>query len=349
MPRRPQIRERTDRPGSFFVKLGGRRIGLGNDRAAAERRFYAIMAQRTNASAAPRPAPSISVGELFDEFLVVNQQRWTDANLAFNKAYLLQFSEFVGDRQLAADVITHDVERWALSRGWTNPNTIANAKGVIKAAFRFGLEMGLLIRNPIASLRKPTRTRREFVLAPDQQRALLASLKRQPALDRICRTMLATGARPQEARLATAAEFVAADRCLYWPAGKAPKGKDERRIYLAGDALAIVRKLVKPAPEGPLFRDDSGQPWSKETLSRSLKVHAHELTLPDLVPYTLRHTFATNALANGVDPERLRILMGHRDLSMVIRYYSHLNERRDEMRAAADRAAGRRKGGPRSR
>lgn len=60
------------------------------------------------------------------------------------------------------------------------------------------------------------------------------------------------------------------------------------------------------------------------------------LGIPGLKPYTLRHTYATNALAKGISLEKLKTLMGHADIRTTQRY-THLHERHEEMQRAVSR------------
>lgn len=54
--------------------------------------------------------------------------------------------------------------------------------------------------------------------------------------------------------------------------------------------------------------------------------------------YAMRHSYATSALRAGVTPEELRLLLGHQDLSMIAKHYSHLGSDSDHIREAAKRA-----------
>jgi len=54
--------------------------------------------------------------------------------------------------------------------------------------------------------------------------------------------------------------------------------------------------------------------------------------------YALRHSWATNALRNGVDPLTVAILMGHKDPSMLARVYQHLAHSPEHMRNQARKA-----------
>lgn len=56
--------------------------------------------------------------------------------------------------------------------------------------------------------------------------------------------------------------------------------------------------------------------------------------------YTLRHSWATNALQNGVDALTVAILMGHKDPSTLARTYQHLSHNPEHLLEQARRAAG---------
>jgi integrase len=56
--------------------------------------------------------------------------------------------------------------------------------------------------------------------------------------------------------------------------------------------------------------------------------------------YNLRHSWATRALQNGVDPVTVSVLMGHADASMLARVYQHLAHDPQHLREAARKARG---------
>jgi integrase len=58
-----------------------------------------------------------------------------------------------------------------------------------------------------------------------------------------------------------------------------------------------------------------------------------------VVCYSLRHTFATDALEKGVGIAQVAELLGHTDTRMVAQQYGHLNQKIAHMREAATKAA----------
>lgn len=60
-----------------------------------------------------------------------------------------------------------------------------------------------------------------------------------------------------------------------------------------------------------------------------------------VIAYGARHSYATNALTSGgVDPISLSHLMGHKDVAMVSRVYSHVAKNMDFLREQARKANG---------
>lgn len=50
-----------------------------------------------------------------------------------------------------------------------------------------------------------------------------------------------------------------------------------------------------------------------------------ELGTPAYTPYDCRHTFITKATKSGIDPQILRRMVGHTDLSTTDKFYTHLD------------------------
>ena len=110
-----------------------------------------------------------------------------------------------------------------------------------------------------------------------------------------------------------------------------------RVIYLTPAMVELTRRLMEKYPEGPLFRG----PRSKRGFTRNgVRCRFRDLRqkLPHLagvISYTMRHSFATQALVNGVGIAHVAELMGHVDTSMVSQHYAHLAGNVQHMREAA--------------
>ena len=65
-----------------------------------------------------------------------------------------------------------------------------------------------------------------------------------------------------------------------------------------------------------------------------LKVLLKQAGLPSIRFHDLRHTFATHALAGGVDAKTLSGILGHTNASFTLDTYTHVTK--DMQRGAAD-------------
>ena len=61
-----------------------------------------------------------------------------------------------------------------------------------------------------------------------------------------------------------------------------------------------------------------------------LKKILQENKLPDIRFHDLRHTFATHALANGVDAKTLSGILGHTKASFTLRTYTHATRQKQD-------------------
>src|SRR5262249_9548380 len=112
-----------------------------------------------------------------------------------------------------------------------------------------------------------------------------------------------------------------------------------RVVYLTPKALEVTRRLMLRHPAGPLFRNTEGLPWTTDAVNCAFQRVAKKVGKKYCL-YVLRHSWATRALARGVDALTVAILMGHRDPSTLARVYQHLTQNPDYLREAAKRAAG---------
>ncbi len=106
-----------------------------------------------------------------------------------------------------------------------------------------------------------------------------------------------------------------------------------RRAYLNSEARAIIKRqprtgnyYVFPSPHDP------SRPLA-ETLSLWYRVRKRA-GIEDVRPHDLRHSFASWAVMRGVPLPTVARLLGHRQVSMTLRY-AHVHDK--EVEAAAER------------
>ena len=120
-------------------------------------------------------------------------------------------------------------------------------------------------------------------------------------------------------------------RTLHQENGKSEIGdtkttKGRRRIVLppSTEQVLLERKKsarsewISPNPLKPEL------PVNPSTAYRHMKVILQRAGLPDIRFHDLRHTFATHALASGVDAKTLSGILGHTNASFTLDTYTHV-------------------------
>lgn len=94
-----------------------------------------------------------------------------------------------------------------------------------------------------------------------------------------------------------------------------------------------MRQQQAEHPQGFLFRRPSGGKWTTHSVTGKFGRVCRKAGVK-LTAYFLRHTFATDALTNGVPDAQVAELLGHSGTAMLHRHYSHLGARAEALRNA---------------
>ncbi|MEQ3170640.1 MULTISPECIES: tyrosine-type recombinase/integrase [Oscillospiraceae] len=105
-------------------------------------------------------------------------------------------------------------------------------------------------------------------------------------------------------------------------------------IILSPSTAELLRERQKSAVTEWIFPDPlrPEQPTRPGTAYNRMKSLLKAAGLPDLRFHDLRHTFATNALAYGMDIKMLSTILGHVSCATTLNTYPHIT---DEMRQQA--------------
>ena len=107
-----------------------------------------------------------------------------------------------------------------------------------------------------------------------------------------------------------------------------------RTIILPSSTVELLRERQKTALTEWIFPNPlkPEQPTRPETAYDKMKALLKVAGLPSIRFHDLRHTFATNALAYGMDIKTLSTILGHVSCATTLNTYSHVT---DEMRQRA--------------
>jgi len=108
------------------------------------------------------------------------------------------------------------------------------------------------------------------------------------------------------------------------------RGKTGERIVPLPDDPRLVRTLARwlqiretwPVSE-LLFITRSGEPIRSSAVRRSMALYGVRSGIGHVTPHMLRHSAATEMLANGAPPIGVQRILGHRTLRTTLETYAH--------------------------
>ena len=242
------------------------------------------------------------VADLLQRFLDHHAKNSKPGTLEFYRRPVEGVKEWLGANgyeKLRVSTIKADhVKRWLAEK---YPNASKGYKHniirAIKAPFLWAYNEEITERVPLRKLKKPPAQARDIDVTVGQWEAIVAKVE-DPEFTDILWTLRLTGCRPQELRLVEKRHFDAGQGAWVFPVDESKCGEitnKKRVVLLEGDALQITMKRCARYPEGPLFRNEDGNPWKKRPLSARFTRLAAQVKFP-VTAYALRHSFATDKI-----------------------------------------------------
>jgi len=232
-------------------------------------------------------------------------------------------------------------------RGYSS-KSIANVHGLAHEAFQQAARWRRIPLNPVDLVDPPRVERREMqALTPEQARAVLAAVAGDP-LEALYRLALSSGIRQGEllALRWGAVDLVAGtvrivatleQRRNHAPVIAEPKTASSRRkIDLGETTVEALRKHRTAEIEGALaagrsykldgfvFSRPDGRPLSESIVRKSWLRIRTQVGAENVRFHDLRHSCASLHLTMGVHPKLVQELLGHADIAITLRTYSHV-------------------------
>lgn len=321
---------------AWYVTINGDRYKLAEGRAnkaEALKAFHRLMLADGKGPA----SRSLTVAELCDLFLEeMARRRQADEVSEFTVRWYARYLQSLCDHaggQVATALRPLHLTAWIASHVWGRTSR-HNAITAAKAVFRWGKRQGHVPEDPIAALDKPGAERREEVLSATQFQTILAATKDRPFRDFLT-ALWETGARPSEVYKVTAAEVDLDKKAWILKPKRQKTGRKTGRsriIYLTESMVVLTRRLMAEHPEGPIFRNTRGGPWTTNSLAcRFRRIRESHGYGGEVAAYAIRHRFVTDALLAEVSVATVSALVGHVDTHMVSRTYNHINNHNDHL------------------
>jgi len=319
---------------AWYATINGKprqRLLVGRNNAADRRRAQEIFEQLKSTTTVPADSdPSVAILEAYLDYSLEHHAR---ATYDLKRHHLNLFSAFAG-RVKIRDLILHHATRLLSTQkewsAWSKATFIRD----LKACFNWARREGLISSNPFADLTKPRTESRQATLTRDELARILQSAN--PCFRRFLHALRHTGARPGDIARVTAAHFDEANCCWVLPQHKTRLHTGKAKvIWLTPVMLRTTRHLIRRFPAGPLFRTESGSQWKKNNIAQTFRRLKKRLGIDDKsVPYSLRHTFCTDALSAGVPIKTVAELVGHTSTRMIDMHYGHLDQKTEHLQEA---------------
>lgn len=255
--------------------------------------------------------------------------------------YADQFEKRSGMLRISELAPKH-VTDWIASNPTWGPSAQRHAIITVNRIANWSLSERRITENPFRGIKKPSGKRREELIPSEMHELMVrtaGSQKGSGKIDRQFRLVLVAlrhcGGRPQDVANVRI-EHCSDDRwTVHEHKTKRHTGRP-RIVYLSPCLQTITKMLSWNRSSGPLFRGRRGS-LTTNAIGCRIKRLREELGISDVVAYSYRHTYITDAMQRGVDIATVAELVGT-SVSMIQRHYGHLERKGDHLRNAAIRA-----------
>jgi integrase len=347
MPKKPFFRKHD---GWWVVQLrqGSRRWqhklvkGARPKGKDTEQQAYQLFNQLMAKGSDTLPAPDkIRMADLLRVFLEFSSTNHKENTFNWYRFYLVSFDTLYGSLR-PTQVTSEIVDSWLKTEtGWKGSRR--GAVMAMKRVFNWAVDNHKIISNPLRRMKVPPGRSRERFLTPEERKKIYDFYADGDPFRDFLLAMEQSGCRPGEIASVTAAMVDL--RTGVWTLDEhktAGKTGTPRVIILTPVMTDLTKKLMAAHPEGPLFRNEDGNPWNRNSIRCRFRRVRKSLKLGgDLVAYLYRHAVCTDLLESGVGLVQTCEILGHKGTGMVMKHYSKIRERRDHLREELTRATSR--------
>jgi integrase len=347
MPRKPTVRYFASR-NAYYCQINGRqhRLASGPDDSPSGSNYHAALdaykhLMQLGSVSTSKDRNTVRV--VLETYLQHVQGKLKGSTLASRLFSFRPFCEAHGEAAVG-DLTPFVIEQFIVTMrrprrvgkhtyAWGDP-AVSNFIDHLRAAFRWAAKKRLITVNPLDGIdRPPSRSRsRDCLVSPEQHLRILSEC-RANSFRRICVALENTGARSGELIGATAADwddelgaivYYGDDRRREDEFRHKSAGKNKDRvIYFTGEALAMMRTLVRQHPAGPLFRSKHGVAYRRKSVASCFAALRRRVGMPKLTSHSYRHTLATNWLKAGKSIDILAEILGNTPAT-IRKHYAHL-------------------------
>lgn len=210
------------------------------------------------------------------------------------------------------------------------PVSLGNVISALRSFYSFAVRKGFAAANLAQKLKKPKVEQKEVEhFTPEEVEKIFLALPRKSSnyLRDVCILLLFyyCGLRAEELRNIKVNDFSPDLGELYVEKGKGDKSRILPVHSFVQRALRLYLQ-TRQSSSAYLFPGKQGLPLNKDRIYRIVKDCGRRAGINKRVsPHTFRHTFATHLYRQGVDINRLSLLLGHANIEKTA-IYTHTDD-----------------------
>lgn len=281
----------------------------------------------------------------------------------YSTTYTVHIKPYIGEQKLKDIRPLHLQQILNTESEKAKQQTLSGIHIVMNMLFKQAYKNGIIRQNPAERTTLPQfhEDIERRVMTKEEQQTFLKYAK-QSAYGELFEIALSTGLRNGELRALEWQDIDFDNRIIHvkgtlsYLKGEyyksTPKSRSSKRdIPMIDNVYQILESRKKTCPERSsgshpedfVFTTGAGNPLPANSLLYYMNRIQDEIgkDFPDwkpIHPHTLRHTFATRAIEGGMEPQTLKVILGHSSLSMTMDLYSHVlpDTKAEQMQKIAD-------------
>jgi len=263
--------------------------------------------------------PKVRFEDFADEYLEYSKAN--KRNYGRERYLMRHLVKAFGDRWLSEISVWHVERHKAQRRAMVAPATVNRELTLLKHMFTKAIEWDRAKANPVKSVKllREANARVRF-LTGDEETRLLAECPEN--LRTLVIAAMHTGFRRGEL-LSLRWNDVDFANGLVTVQASYTKNGERRSVPMSRTLRGVLERLHQEQPDGEhVFRNEQGGPYVSPTTAFESAVK--RAALVDFRFHDLRHTFASRLVMGGQDIRTVQELLGHKSITMTLRY-SHLS------------------------
>jgi integrase/recombinase XerD len=312
----------------WATQIDGRRVCLAKGRKnkkAAEDKLDAMLAERALLSTV---GGEISVAGLCEEFLSDAERQLAPKTYESYRYSCQQFIDQFGLRA-AHTIKPADIRKFSLLlEKRLNATSQAIVLRSVQRCFNWGVEEQVIPAHEIGRVRKPAGNRRDRFVTDEEFQAMLRGTnpknghRRGAEFRRLLLAMDWTLCRPGEVARLQWADIHWDQSVAILAQHKTQRATNKPKVIaLVPKMKRLLKWLLRQSTSLNCFVNSRGEPWTVNAVDQRMQHLRERAGLGnDVIPYTLRHRAATNAILRTGNLKLTSQLLGHTSTATTERY-----------------------------